>query len=127
MKKRQSLAREIGLPDAVNDAISTRHADDPSGLNVSEMLYDSELDIPGNDPNIFYSFDARHSPDHAGETVLSTALARALERFDEKETDRIIREYDFVPESEGSGSVSDAGSVQLEQDEDYEFVEATHA
>ena len=127
MKKRQTLARDIGLPDAVNDAISFRHADDPSGLNVSEMLYEGELDIPGNDhnPNIFYSFDARHSPDFAGETVLSTALAQALERFDEKETDRIIREYDFVPKSEGS--LSDAGSVQLEQDEDYEFVEASHA
>ncbi|KAL1952668.1 hypothetical protein VTO42DRAFT_4550 [Malbranchea cinnamomea] len=56
---------------------------------------------PEENPDVFYSFDAPRSPGH-GEHILSVAIARALDRFESKETERAVREYEFIDQSEGS-------------------------
>ncbi|QVM10252.1 hypothetical protein D8B26_004912 [Coccidioides posadasii str. Silveira] len=71
---------------------------------------------PAGDVDVFYSFDARTGP-RAGEHLLSVALERAVERFETKETEKLVREYDFVDEREST----DGGYAA--NDDDYEFID----
>ncbi|KAI9887656.1 MAG: hypothetical protein M1823_000520 [Watsoniomyces obsoletus] len=51
---------------------------------------------PSNDPEVFYSFDAPNGPGQ-GNHILDHALTKAVERFEVKQTDKLIREeYEVV-------------------------------
>lgn len=86
---------------------------------------------PEPDAGITYSYDAARGPS-GGSQVLSQALARAVERFENHETARIVNEqYEVL---DGAGEVVEQraaakkgtvkrGKVVTEVDEDeYEFV-----
>lgn len=66
---------------------------------------------------VFYSFDLPTAP-RAGEHLLSAALNKAVERFETKETEKLVMEYEFVDEHE---SVCADGYIADE--DDYEFVD----
>lgn len=71
-----------------------------------------------DDPNVFYSFDAMRAPGH-GEHILGVAISRALDRFETKETEKVVREYEFVYHNDGGDSTEETSA-----DEDgYEVVD----
>lgn len=87
-----------------------------------------------SDAGVAYSFDAAKGPSQ-GSQILNVALARAVERFEEKETVKLVRnEYDvldsegesvgFVPGKKGKGRVvgERAAAGVPDADDDYEFV-----
>lgn len=58
-----------------------------------------------------YSFDAARAP-AAGSQILSVAVTQALERFENKETEKLAKEYDFVDGKDGY--VADADEDEFE-------------
>lgn len=92
---------------------------------VSEAIRDSErpddyysAPDPGYDPDpeVFYSYDAPAGP-RAGEHILGAALEKAVERFEVKETEKLVREYEFV------GPYENESADGYTADDDYEIVE----
>jgi hypothetical protein len=83
---------------------------------------------PEPDAEVTYSFDAAKGPTH-GSTVLSTALAKAVERFESTVTDKLVKDEYEVLNSEGepiprtplkkSGRRS---AIHENEEDDYEFV-----
>ncbi|KAI9704542.1 MAG: hypothetical protein M1820_005616 [Bogoriella megaspora] len=83
---------------------------------------------PEPDAGVTYSFDAKRAPT-GGSQVLSEALAKAVERFENHETDRLVKEqYEVL---DGEGEVVERrntrkGGVKVAQttgdEDDYEFV-----
>lgn len=78
------------------------------------------------DAEITYSYDAARGPSH-GSTVLSNALAQAVERFETKATEKLVKdEYEVLPldPEQLLTPVKKSGkrSAALHEEEDYEFV-----
>ena len=61
-----------------------------------------------------YSYDAARGP-HGGSQILSAAVTQALERFENKETEKLAKEYEFVDGKDGY--VADA------DDDDFEIID----
>ena len=93
----------------MNDGLKTHQYIDSD----ASWVHAESLSTAADDPNVFYSFDALRSPGH-GEHILSVALARAMDRFEVKETEKVVREYEIV-EYDGS---EDGGSQGVSTDED---------
>ncbi|EEH21453.1 hypothetical protein PABG_03669 [Paracoccidioides brasiliensis Pb03] len=71
-----------------------------------------------DDPNVFYSFDARTGPIQ-GTDVLGDALTHALKKFEAQETEKLVREYEFVGVQEASPHRDDGFSAD---DGDFELI-----
>jgi hypothetical protein len=92
---------------------------------------------PAADAGIMYSFDATRGPSH-GSQILNAALAKAVEKFEERETVKLVKDEYEVLDDEGEsvgltlvrkGKSKAAGKAPKEpefvvpdEDEDYEFV-----
>ena len=84
---------------------------------------------PTSDADVIYNFDLPRGPS-AGEGILNTALARAIEQYEDKETVRLVRkEYDLVDERDGDApgfsparKVMGKGHAIALEDQEYEFV-----
>ena len=93
-----------------------------------ESSADEDVEHPSMVPDaeVAYSYDARRGPSH-GSQILNHALEKAIERFETKETDTLIRnEYEVLGidgDDEGPSSRSRLRNVAPE-DQEYEFVEA---
>ncbi|KAH7139015.1 hypothetical protein B0J11DRAFT_32831 [Dendryphion nanum] len=99
---------------------------DASGDSSAEEEVDAPSVAPVPDAEITYSYDAERGPSH-GSQVLGQALAQALERFEVRQTDKLIKEEYEVLDAHGEpiASSSKAGKKKItSEDEDYEFVEA---
>lgn len=97
-----------------------------SGDSSAEEDVDAPSTAPVPDADITYSFDANRGPNH-GSQVLGQALAQAIERFEVRQTDKLIKEEYEVLDADGEpvASSSKSGKKKLtHEDEDYEFVEA---
>ena len=70
---------------------------------------------PEPDAEIMYSYDFARGP-HGGSQILSAAVTQALERFENKETEKLAKEYEFVDGKDGY--VADA------DDDDFEIIDA---
>lgn len=114
----------------VLEGTDTSANEDSSAGSGSDL--DDGIPLPPSDAGVMYSFDAKRGPSH-GSQILTAAMAKAVERFEEKETARIVSaEYDVldsegevvavtpVKKSKGKGKVEKAGVPDA--DEDYEFV-----
>jgi hypothetical protein len=67
------------------------------------------------DADVAYSFDAPQGPQH-GSRILGMALTKAVERFEGKETEKLIRnEYEIVP---GDATVE----PEMDEDDGFELV-----
>ncbi|KAE9979194.1 hypothetical protein BLS_009041 [Venturia inaequalis] len=115
--------QELGIKNAKmaqrHDIIDTRTAhSDSSG---DEMPDESSV---APDAGITYSFDAPKGPTH-GSTVLSTALAKAVERFENNETEKLVKnEYEVLGESDVRTPIKKGGkrSMLADEEDDYEFI-----
>ncbi|KAJ4376441.1 hypothetical protein N0V83_001725 [Neocucurbitaria cava] len=87
---------------------------------------DEDVEHPSTAPDaeIAYSFDATRGPSH-GSQILNHALEQAIERFETKETDKLIKnEYEVLDiDAEEALSPRHRRTVAAE-DEEYEFVDA---
>ena len=82
---------------------------------------DEDVPEPGaasENPNIYYSFDAANGPQQ-GDHILGIALARAVEKFEIKETEKLVREYEFVPQE----PQSECGDRDTLDEDDFELVQ----
>ena len=71
---------------------------------------------PEPDADILYSFDAPRGPAEGGQ-ILSMALAKAVEKFETKETEKLVKnEYEvvgFEKEFNHDGYIADEDDFQL--------------
>lgn len=103
--------------NAVSDDSSSGHSDLDEGTTA-----------PAPDAGVMYSFDASQGPSQ-GSQILNVALAKAVERFEEKETAKLVKNEYEVLDNEGEkvglspvkGRKAKAAVVPDDED-DYEFV-----
>lgn len=108
---------------------------DDSSSAASNSDGDFESPSPAADADVQYSFDAARSPTK-GSQILNVALAKAVEKFEDRETARIVKsEYEFLddegesvkqsPEKKRKGKGSTGGGLVIlrnADEEEYEFV-----
>ena len=98
----------------------------------SNSDFDEGTVSPPPDAGIMYSFDAPRGPTH-GSQIFNTALAKAVKKFEEKETARLVKnEYEILdsegesvgltPVKKGKGKAKAEPVIVPDADEDYEFV-----
>lgn len=98
----------------------------------SSSEHDEATPSPPADAGIMYSFDAAQGPSR-GSQILNVALAKAVEKFEEKETAKLVKtEYDVLdsegesagltPVKKGKGKAKAVDAAVPDADEDYEFV-----
>ena len=79
---------------------------------------------PAPDAEIAYSYDAQRGPSH-GSQILNVALEQALERYEIRETDKLIKnEYEVLDADGELLSPAPKKRHVAPEDADYEFVDA---
>lgn len=95
-----------------------------SDSTVDEDVMEASA-APVPDADITYSYDASHGPGH-GSQILNTALNHAVERFENKVTDKLVKdEYEVLDGAEVIGEGiphHTAGAASTVDEDDYEFV-----
>ncbi|KAF2281561.1 uncharacterized protein EI97DRAFT_447497 [Westerdykella ornata] len=93
-----------------------------SGESSADEDIEEPSAAPAPDAEITYSYDAERGPSH-GSQVLGLALAKAIERYEVRQTDKLIKEeYEVLDAT--SEALAGPRTVKRPEDEDYEFVEA---
>ena len=109
--------------------------DDTSASSGSDRDDEVAPSLPPPDLGVMYSFDAARGPTE-GSQIFNVALAKAVEKFEEKETVKLVKnEYDVIDsegESVGLAPAKGKGKARaveapvlvraVDEDEDYEFV-----
>jgi hypothetical protein len=105
---------------AVNKDIASASGDSSADEEIEEPSA-----APAPDAEITYSFDAERGPSH-GSQILGQALAKAIERFEVRQTDKLIKEeYEVLDVNEALSPAPKAVRKTIAaEDEDYEFVDA---
>jgi hypothetical protein len=98
------------------------HISHASGESSADEDIEEPSAAPSPDAEITYSFDAQRGPSH-GSQVLGQALTQAIERFEVRQTDKLIKEeYEVLD----VGALSPAPKVGKKnptgEDDEYEFV-----
>ncbi|EUC34521.1 hypothetical protein COCVIDRAFT_28423 [Bipolaris victoriae FI3] len=104
-------------------ARSTFHKDMASASDESSA--DEDVDhpsaAPAPDADIAYSYDAARGPSH-GSQILNYALDKAVERFETKETEKLVKnEYEVLDIDD---DIPRTKRRVAPEDEEYEFVDA---
>lgn len=116
------------------EGTTSDEASSPNTSAASDYSDDTNPSPSSADADIAYSFDAARGPTQ-GSQIFNVALARAVEKFEERETVKLVRaEYDVLDgEGESLATASPAGKAKAkargmgatrvpDADEDYEFV-----
>jgi hypothetical protein len=85
----------------------------PSDSSAGEEDIQEASAAPEIDAGIAYSYDAARGPG-GGSQILSIAVTQALERFENKETEKLAKEYEFVDGRDGYAADAD--------DDDFEII-----
>ena len=96
----------------------------PSSMSASSTSDSEDLAAQDHSAPVLYSYDAVRSPTQGGE-VLESALAVAMQMFEERETDRLVQaEYEVLdgPVKSTSPARRKDNIVVDVEDGDYEFV-----
>ena len=84
-----NLAKKV-LQNDLNEVTTSSD----TGSSDEEVAAQSEAPVPESE--IMYSFDSKSGPS-SGADVLSTAVMQAVKRYENKETDKLVKtEYDLV-------------------------------
>lgn len=96
-----------------------------SGDSSADEEVEHPYVAPVPDAEVTYSFDAQRGPSH-GSQILNHALTQAIERYEVRETDKLIKnEYEVLGFDEAlSPGPRVARKGVAPEDEDYEFVDA---
>ncbi|KAF2019709.1 hypothetical protein BU24DRAFT_125784 [Aaosphaeria arxii CBS 175.79] len=97
-----------------------------SGDSSADEDVEPSSAAPAPDAEITYSYDATRGPSQ-GSQILGQALAQAIERFEDRQTDTLIkREYEVLDVHGDALSPMPKVSKKkvAPEDEDYEFIEA---
>jgi hypothetical protein len=104
--------------NALNKDIA--HVSDDSSADED---VDHPSTAPAPDAEIAYSFDAHRGPSH-GSQILNVALEKAIERYEIRETDKLIKNEYEVLDADGE-PLSPAKKRHIApEDAEYEFVDA---
>lgn len=113
MAKKQVFARK-----AIGNEIEAA-ADGPlaglSDTSGDESAKDADAaTVP--DAEVMYSFDAKRGPTH-GSDILGAAVSQAVERFENKQTEKLVQEYDVIDD------IADAGNEADVDEDGFEIIE----
>ncbi|KAF2198519.1 hypothetical protein GQ43DRAFT_474474 [Delitschia confertaspora ATCC 74209] len=102
---------------------SVKHRRPDGGYQSADTSADEEVEpasaAPVPDAEITYSYDAEKGPSQ-GSQILGMALAQAIERYEVRQTDKLIKEeYEVLDAGEDDGPKA----VKADE-EDYQLVEA---
>lgn len=98
-----------------------------SGDSSADEEIEEASAAPVPDADIAYSYDAAQGPNH-GSQILGLALAKAIERYEGRETDKLVKEEYEVLNTDGepiASGPSGKGANKKDaaaDEEDYEFV-----
>ena len=87
----------------------------PSDSSAEEEVWEASA-APEPDTEITYSYDATRGPGK-GSQILSMAITQAVERYENKETEKLAKEYEFV------GKENDNFGDGYVADDDFELIE----
>ncbi|KAI9828049.1 MAG: hypothetical protein M1832_003576 [Thelocarpon impressellum] len=96
--------------------LAQRHEldDEQSASDASDPSEEDSARGPAPDADITYSYDAPAGPGGRGSQILGLALAKAVEKFETKETDRLIKEeYEVVVEDGEKAKPVEADDFEL--------------
>lgn len=106
---------------------------DEASSNTSASDFSDDTPSPPADADITYSYDASHGPTQ-GSQIFNVALAKAVEKFEERETVKLVKDEYDVLDAEGESVASPARKEKVKKiggmgatrvpdaDEEYEFV-----
>lgn len=95
-----------------------------SGESSADEDIEHPSTAPTADAEVAYSFDASRGPSH-GSQILNHALEKAIERYEIKETDKLIKnEYEVLDIDAEALSPQPKKRTVAAEDEDYYFVDA---
>lgn len=117
------------------EGTTSDEAEASSANSASDFSSADDTPSPPADADVTYSFDAARGPTQ-GSQIFNVALAKAVERFEERETVKLVKdEYDVLDtdgESVASPARKEKGKARVasgmgatrvpDADEDYEFV-----
>ena len=108
---RKAIGNEI---EAGTDAPLAGVSDTSGDESIKD---DGAASVP--DAEVMYSFDATSGPSH-GSDILGRAVTQAVERYENKQVEKLIKEYDVVEDPSDVGNEADV-------DEDgFEVIDYSH-
>ena len=98
-----------------------------SGESSADEDVEEPSVVPAPDAEIAYSFDAERGPSH-GSQILGLALAKAIERYEVRQTEKLVKEeYEVLDVDDEAFSLSPRARKRnfniAPEDADYEFIE----
>lgn len=113
-RPRGAVARKV-LQNDLNEVTLTSD----TGSSDEEVVHSSTAPLP--DAEVMYSYDARSGPS-TGSDILSNAVMQAVKRFENKQTEQLVKtEYDLVLDGK---EMEDAYAGDAE--DDFEVIEYEH-
>ncbi|KAL9107296.1 MAG: hypothetical protein Q9227_007748 [Pyrenula ochraceoflavens] len=111
---------KLAMRAELTDDVSYTNSDSSAGEEVKDVSA-----APEPDADVMYSYDAKKGPG-AGSQILSQAINQAVERFENKETeDMVKKEYDVIDGYENEKEKEVAGYDA--DDDDFEVIEKDFA
>jgi hypothetical protein len=95
--------------------IARREVDDiigPSDSSAGEDEITEASAAPELDAEITYSYDAKKGPG-GGSQILSVAVSEAIERYENKETEKIVKQYEFIDNRDGYVADADDDGFEI--------------
>jgi hypothetical protein len=117
LRRMNQRAKSKAPPVRVDDDERLNHVTDNSNSSDEDVKDANAAPIPA-DVEYMYSYDAPTGP-RAGQTLLSTALSQAVQRFENIETEKLVtREYDVIDDQKEG--------YNADEEDDFEFIEHAH-
>lgn len=92
------------MKEALSNGISDSSADEAVHESTAT---DAMVEMEDDDP--------LHSYDASGNSIFSAAVSRAVEKYETKQTEKLVKEYEFVSKDDGPGNgyVADVDDFEL--------------
>jgi hypothetical protein len=121
-ENRKSTAQKTTIARKVfrNEVLDTGVGSSDSSAGEEDARDTSPAPVP--DAEIMYSYDAAHGPGR-GTDVLSHAVTKAVQHYEKKVTEKLIKEYELV---DNGRELADGYTADADADED-DFEMVDHA